>query len=197
LRQQSIPIEVDGMFQLLFLYPLDQTGTEPQLGALYSALRILFGETGTLYDGYKGSFSFPFLLYIQRGTGRFRYLLEICDWKGGLEFRLWKVVDRPDELGAGLERHVYRKPRPEEFSREECHHYLAHLYGFLQGFIETYLPQIGGEPFLKQIPAKLTLYGYCGGEFFEQEYELETECQKAREEFTKRIAGEDKVAEAA
>lgn len=50
LRQQSVPIEVDGMFQLLLLYPLEAARTVPQLGELYSALRVLLGESGTLYD---------------------------------------------------------------------------------------------------------------------------------------------------
>lgn len=193
LRRQCVPIEVDGMFQLMLLHPRRPSRPAPQLGELYTALRMLFGESGTLYDDYKGSFSFPLLLYVKRETGRFRYLLEVDDWKGGLEFHLWKVADRPEELGAGVERHVYRQPIPEEFSREELHYYLAHFYGLLQGFIEAYVRTMRCEPFVKAVPAKLALYGHLNGEFFEDRFDSEEEYQQAREALTERAANELKA----
>lgn len=175
LREHSLPIKEDGMFMLnLMLFERDR-GDRLTLPKAFLALEKRFGRSSTWFDDWKCSFSYPLLLVLRRTAGKFYYMLRIGDYRGSLEFPLYRVL----EAGAGdYDVNVYHNPFELEFSREEINEFMSYLYGFIAGYAEaTCKPPI--QPFLKHIDSNHILYGYRDGEFFEEEIESESEYQAA------------------
>jgi hypothetical protein len=187
LRARSIPIQEDDSYLLRFMFQLENQGKLLQLGQVYAALRELFGESSECFDDWKGSFCFPFSLSIRRASGTFHYLFDIHDWKAWVEFGFRKVIE--GDL-AGIDRSVIRQPFADEFSKDVMNRFVSYVYGYLRGYCKTAFREQGPEPFLRQVPAKQGLYGYCNGRFFEQDYPSDGEYEEAREAYRQAIERE-------
>lgn len=142
------------------------------LAEAYLALKARFGESSPLYDRYKGSFSFPFFLRIDKeselGTTRkLPYLFIVRDYKGSLEFNLRRIIEQTD---TEIRREIVHEPFEDEFSKAEIGFFYAYFSGFLEGYGKTVLQQ-HNEFFFHDIQAVLGLYGYADGAFFHSFYE--------------------------
>lgn len=50
-----------------------------------------FGKSGSPLDDWKGSFSFPLLMLIQKGSETLHYMMKVADLKGRAEYRFYKI----------------------------------------------------------------------------------------------------------
>jgi hypothetical protein len=182
LHRRSIAIEEDNSFQLYLLY-MYREGRLPSLPQSYLALVDLFGDSGHSFDNYKGSFSFPLALDVDKGGRTFAYLLEIGDYRGSLEFRLRKIVAEDDER---LPQHRYHAPLPEELSREQINRLIVYLHGFLQGYWQS-IRNRAHRPFRHAIPSNGILYGYCNGRCFEKAFKSTQRYEAACRRYDKLI----------
>ncbi len=186
LRSRSFPIRYNDFF--LLRLSLDQENSPNELN-LPKALLVLeeeFGQSSTHLDSWKQTFSFPFLLAIDKPTGTFRYVLKVEDYRGGLEFNLYRVVDDFNYVGENLQ--VYHLPIADEFSEDEIEYVITYLWGFLQG-CSIRFSQLQGEikPFFRHVDASHVIYGYWEGKFVEEviedSEEYETIVQKLEERY--------------
>jgi hypothetical protein len=165
LRESSIQIE-DPDFQFyhsLFRFP---RGTEDELNLaeFFVVLESIFGESSDWFDKWKGSFSFPLLLVVEKETGKFFYLMTISDHRGFVYFRLYKIVE--DGINFDENSRIH-KPFEDEFSREEINYFFSFFYGFLIGYFGVYKQFNFPQPFLKTIDSSLIFYGYKDNDYFE------------------------------
>lgn len=94
---QSLPIFDNIGYQLqLERYLLRQ---EPDFDypQLYAALRTRFGESSAMYDHYKCSFAYHFLLKITKNRKKREYMAKLCDVRGGLDFSFRKILTTSTE----------------------------------------------------------------------------------------------------
>lgn len=117
---------------------------------MYVTLKALFGESGRYYDDWKGSFSFPFLIYFQKGEEDFGYLLNICNIRSSIDFKIAKLIHADDKK---LERHILHDPF-EEFPREEITYFTNYIVGFLTGYFKS-LKKIYDEFFFQAVGSDL------------------------------------------
>ncbi len=71
LRQNSLPIKDDYMFYIQLSLSERESKDKLNLAKSFIALTWLFGDSSDLYDDWKGSFSFPVLLVVQKKVGNF------------------------------------------------------------------------------------------------------------------------------
>ncbi len=136
---------------------------------LAKALLVLeaeFGRSSTYLDDYKQTFSFPFLLAITKPSGTFYHLLTIADYKGGLEFWLYRIVDDLKYSDERLDRS--HQPIADEFSADEIKYVISYLWGFLEGYASQ-LCQREITPFFRHVDSSHVIYGYWDGKFVEEE----------------------------
>src|SRR5689334_16330657 len=67
LLRRSLAIEEDYGFEVRFFLALAERRDALNFAQAYLALRETAGESGRLFDDWKGSFSFPFALDVRRG----------------------------------------------------------------------------------------------------------------------------------
>lgn len=174
IRENSVPIKVDGMFWIrLFLSERDNPN-RLTLSKAFITLEYLLGKSSDWFDDWKSSFSFPTLLRLKRDAKQFFYLLRLEDYRGSLEFRLYRV------LLDGVENYdvqIYQKPF-EEFSSADINLFFARLYYYLAE-VAKLTSQSHQQPFMKVIRSSHALYGYKNGAFFEDEIDDEEEFNAA------------------
>jgi len=149
---------------------------------LYAALKTLFGETAAMYDDYKCSFGYPFLLEITKDRRKTRYLLNFTDMKGGFNFFFRKIA-RENERNK-YNRDVLQEPFENEFSREEMRDFMGWFVFYLVGFMKSYRKYYN-EAFLRSVDAALMIYGFKDSDFFEEYYDDWDQYQQAIEELKK------------
>lgn len=175
LRGRSFPIKYNEVF-LWFLmrkelsnpYSLDL----PKLLVLFEED---FGRSSKFFDTWKQSFSFPFLLETQKSIGSTYYLLQVADYRGNAEFKIYRIIDDVKYLDE--DREVHHEPISDEFSQSEIEHIIAYLWGFYEGYAESYLksePHI--FPFFKHVSSNNLVYGFWDGQFFENIFESCEDC---------------------
>lgn len=135
------------------------------LAEFYVVLKRLFGESSLSIDSYKQGFSFLLLLAVKN---RFLYIFDLCDFRGHIEFRLYKVLE------SGRGDMTYHPFVQEEFSKEEYEQFVELFIGFLEDSSQIYLAKIGTEiqipSFAHFIESNLYVYGYMDGVFFEKSF---------------------------
>lgn len=153
---------------------------------LYAALKTLFGESATLYDDYKCSFGFPFLLEITRKEKISKYLLNFMDLKGGLNFRFTKILTTPEEREKYPDkvRDILYKPLADDFPKEEMRYVMNFFLSYLVGFMEAY-GKIYNEPFIRSQDYRWIIYGFKDGRFFVDRYEDYDEFRAAQSDLMK------------
>jgi len=145
---------------------------------MYITLKELFGESGKYYDDWKGSFSFPFLIYFQKDEEIFGYLMNVYNIRSSVEFKISKLINADDKQ---FKRDILHKPF-EEFPGEEIICLINYFVGFLTGYFES-IKDNYDEFFIKTVKSNLILFGYKDGCYFDNEYENEEEFHKAFQEF--------------
>jgi hypothetical protein len=165
LRSQSFRIQIDGMW--LLRLALDRRGPdELNLPKALLVLEAEFGRSSTYLDDWKQTFSFPFLLAITKPSGTFYHLLTIADYKGSLEFWLYRIVDDLRYSEECLDRS--HQPIVDEFSADEIKYVIRYLWGFLEGYASQRC-QREITPFFRHVDSSHVIYGYWDGKFVEEE----------------------------
>lgn len=179
LNKNSISI-IDDYTHLMSLSRVDEIiySSTPKM---YITLKYLFGEHGDYYDDWSGTFSFPFLIYFQKGKEEFVYLMNIYDIRSSIDFKIARLIEEDDER---FERGILHKPF-EEFPRQEINYIINYFVGFLSGYFESCLSNQYDEFFFKIVKSDLILFGYKDGRYFEDEYETEEEFDAAIQELRK------------
>ena len=179
LGKNSVPIFED-YGHLLSLFG-DKTIIYSSISRMYTALKILFGESSEYYDDYKGSFFFPFLIYFCKGEEEFGYLMDLHDTRGSVEFNMAKLIHETDKR---FRRNIFHDPF-EEFPRKELTDFIDYFVGFLTGFFKTIADQYD-EFFFKTIESNLVIFGYKDGSFFDIRYKNEEIFREAIQKLIKR-----------
>jgi hypothetical protein len=178
LRRWSIAINVDLPLELV-VPRSDQLG----LAETYAVCRHLFGERGRGFDRWKGGFAFPFALEVPGAARCPAYLLDVMNYRSGLEYFLRKLVDPSDER---LQNSIYYPPDAAEFPRAEIHRLVAFFVGFLEGYFQS-LRLFWEERFLLAVESNAILYGFDGKEFFTRHFESSEEFEKTRATLAERL----------
>jgi len=173
--QHSLAIFQDYSFYLDLHRAAEKTKENLNLAQIYASLRRLTGECSLMYDNWKGSFSFPFLLNITADSGNFHYLLNIYDTKGSLEFEMAKII-MSDQTEQEIEK--LHTPFEQEWPRKEINNFIGMFYFFLVGYFSQ-IKQLVTQPFVMKVPVSMILYGYKDGIFFQHEYDSPEEFDQA------------------
>ncbi|QEP43484.1 hypothetical protein D5085_10305 [Ectothiorhodospiraceae bacterium BW-2] len=118
LHKNSIPI-FENYTHLMYL-STDKDIIFSSFSKMYITLKDLFGESGKHYDDWKGSFSFPFLIYFRKEEKEFGYIMNIHNIRSSIEFNIAKLIHADNE---NLERHILHNPF-DEFPREEITYFI-------------------------------------------------------------------------
>jgi hypothetical protein len=145
------------------------------LAETYAALTRLLGPTSESFDDWKCSFSFPCLLEVKRASGTYGYALHIVDIKGGVNYRLYKLLADDDER---FDRNVIQPPFADEWSRAEINHFIVFKTGYLEGYFET-VKRSWKDWFYRTVPCEGILYGYQRGRFYNRQFKTEAAFKRA------------------
>ena len=176
LYRRSVGVSEDGTFFLHCILLPSRGNTIPRLNLaeFRFVMEHFCGASGVLYDDYKESFSFPFAVTITKDDQTYPYVLNICDWRGSLEFAFRKIVAREEEANG-----VVRPPFPE-FSQGDIREFIAHFYGFMIGYFESASKMMANPPaYVAQIASSCIVYGYKDGRFFEKHFDSGEEFDQA------------------
>jgi len=178
LRRNCIPIFDD--YEQLIILSTNKRLIFSSYAKMYASLRWLFGECGRCYDEWKGSFAYPFLIYIKNGEEEFEYLMNLFNIRSSIEFKLWKLVRSSDErFNSG----IFHNPF-EDFPREEIYYVNNYFAGFLSGYFES-VSEKTCEPFFGTVDSNLIVFGCKDGNYFDDQYEEENQFRKAIKELEK------------
>ncbi|MBA3923566.1 MAG: hypothetical protein H0X31_18475 [Nostocaceae cyanobacterium] len=179
LRGNSLAIKEDGLFIIGLLLSERYKPERLTLPKALLTLEYLFGKSSDAFDDWKGSFTFPLLVSVQKTIGRFFYLMRIYDHRGSLCYPLYRLLEDGVD---GYDVNVYHEPFENEFSRQEINELIAYLYGYLTGVSEWVCkPPI--QPFLRRIDSNNIIYGYRDEEFFEEDFDSQEEYNAAIQVF--------------
>jgi hypothetical protein len=181
--KNSIPIDDDPMCDFLLHNRLQREAPDFDLPRIYASLRVLFGESTTMYDDYKCSFGYPFLLSISKEGREFGYVMLFTDLKGGINFKFNKLPDSRDDLPGGCERRMLHEPM-EDFPKNKIEYFMAWFVFYLAGYSES-LGNRCVEEFARSQDYCFMLYGYRDGGFFSVQYEDYDEFRAARHEMSR------------
>jgi hypothetical protein len=174
-HEQGVSIQDDHGLYLQLWWENEQSGGGLGLAETYVALTMLLGESSASYDDWKCSFSFPCLLEVRRESGVYGYALHIVDIKGGVNYRLYKLLDKDDQR---FDRRVLQPPFAAEFSRAEINHFIAFMTGYLEGYFRVVKKQ-WTRWFFRTVQCEGIVYGYQRGRFFNRQYQSEAAFRKA------------------
>jgi hypothetical protein len=164
---RSFPISING--SIVFDLMAWEAGkkNELTLPKIFISLEHLFGQSSdSLFDSYKGSFAFPFLLEVLREEQHFYYLFKIADSKGSIFFTLYRVIDNHQYWN--MSSYTSQKPIDSELSAEDIEYLICHIWYTMKQTIGQLLqvPQ-NIQPFYRVIDAVQGIYGFLDGIFFE------------------------------
>lgn len=191
LRSSSVPIKTDGLFLLQILLAERHNPHRLTLPKALLILERLFGKSSDWIDDWKGSFSFPLLVKVQKPDSAFFYLLRIEDHRGSLEYRLYRVLE--DGVN-GVDVYVFQPPVESEFSNQEINEFIGLIHGFLTDATYFFSRQ-QFEPFFKRIDSNHILYGYRDGAFFEEEIDSLEDYQAAVRSLEGRFGSTEQMAQ--
>ncbi len=167
LRRRSLCIEPDYSLWLELTSLHQQDDSWVELARFYAMFSEAFGESGNVFDDWKGSFNFAFLLHVLKEKVSFPYLLKVFDHRGSVEFNYHKIIASNSTY---YDKSRYYKPFASEFSETEMSWLSGFLWGFAEGYFKGILPCYK-RTFLKKVPSNHIIFGSLNGDFFEHHYE--------------------------
>lgn len=191
LRCNSVPTKTDGMFLLQIMLAERHNPNRLTLPKAFLILERLFDKSSTWFDDWKGSFSFPLLVKIQKPDSAFLYLLRIEDFRGSIEYRLYRVLeDGPN----GMDIYAFKSPVESEFSNQEINEFIHLVHEFLTDATYFFVKQ-EFQPFFKRIDSNNILYGYQDSAFFEEQIDSEEEFQAKVNALEERFGSTKQIAQ--
>jgi len=153
----------------------------------YSSLKLMYGESTTLYDDYKCSFGFPFRMQVTREGRSYPYTMDLVDVKGGITYSFRRLL-AAGEQWQGPQRHVPRTPIDTEISKADLRNAMVQFSFGVVGFLEGYLEVVKtfDSPFFRSIPAEFGVYGFADGAFFERWLDTQEDYDRVVQELTER-----------
>ncbi len=190
-RDYSFPIRIEALFLLKLALTRPNTSEELTLPKALVILEHKFGASSVQLDRWKQPFSFPLLLAIEKPNGLFYYLLRITDYRGGIEFDLFRIIDDIKYIDKDLS--FNSQPIADEFSQVEIESVICYLWEFLSGFAR-HLDRWKIKPFFRHVDSNHIIYGYWDGKFVEKEIDDLDEYNGIVRELETRY-GEPKISE--
>ena len=164
----------------------EQLKTAP-LAFFLAAYECAFGPSDSLFDSYKGAFSFPFAVKILQDNKIIPYLLHVTSWRGSVEFRFFKVLSF-DETRYDI--NLQHKPFEDELSEHQMNVLVNFVTGFAEGCWNTtqrykdkwneLFPETKQQEFIKAIDSNNILFGYKDGHLFENHYSDQDEYENIK-----------------
>ena len=176
LQRRSLVIADDYGFYMHFYNDMRSLGQALNFAQVYVALQSLCGESGILFDEWKSSYTFPFLLKVCKAEQTYDYLLTIYNYRDTLYFGIRRVCQPGEEQH--YDQRVIHQPFPNEFSRQEINCFIGYFYAYLGGYFEV-IGKYYDTFFFKRVDANMILFGYKEGEYFETAYDTEDEYEQA------------------
>ncbi len=176
LRSNSVPISED--FDLPFILQ-GRDNIYDSLPKMYVALRAVFGESGSHYDEWKGSFSFPFLICFEKDGEEYEYVMNVFSFRSYVQFSLARPIAADDDT---FLRGAYHEPF-DDFPLTQIRFLIIYLVAYLTGVFKS-LSTWYDTPFFHVIESNGIVYGYRKGEFFEEDFEdlSDEEIEKSQDE---------------
>lgn len=141
-------------------------GKGPMLAQTYAVCKSWFGERGRLFDDWKGGFSFPLALTIEGHDRKPAYLMNVFNFRSGVNFQVLQCVDQDDPR---LKRQTAFDHDDPQFSSKQLSFLIFYLIGFIEGYSENCS---WSSPFLLRVQSNLILYGYSPSDgFFNREFD--------------------------
>lgn len=183
--QKSISILHDYFYQMDLNCMLRTIAPNLIHPRLYAALKSRFGETTTMYDNYKCSFGYQFLVVVMKKKASI-YTMNFNDYKGGLSFCFMKVLNTPTELEKYRGRMMdYHEPFEDEFSKPEM---CALMRWFVRSMseYEKNVQEDSIETFARSNDYCQLIYGRKNKEFFLNQYEEREDFDEAKDKMIKK-----------
>ncbi len=177
--KRELPISRDWDFAIELDYLMINKTLELDLPRCYAALKTLFGESTTMFDDYKCSFGYPFLLDVYKNNRKNKYILNFTDLKGSFIFFIEKVLPRNELKKYDLI--TFHEPFDDEFSKEEIRGFKTWFIYYLVGFMKSYQEHYH-EEFFRSIQEPHIVFGYKSGNFFVEYFKGETRFWKLIDE---------------
>jgi hypothetical protein len=173
---ESIPIEEEVMESIYTMNLIQSILPNIQYPHYYMALKDLFGESDDLYDDYKCSFGFLFLLQIEEA----HYTLNLTDTKGCFSFYFRKLLITPNEAEQYREipKDIIHKPF-NDFQKEDIRAFIKVFFGYLLSYIFAHEENYS-EEFIRYQNYDFCIYGYRDGTFFVDQYDGSDEKEQDR-----------------
>lgn len=155
-----LPISNDPDFPLYARYIRDKEF----LPKLYTALKYLTGPSDENFDNYKGSFSFQFMLDVEKKMNRSQYLFWMMQFRSFMRIKLYQIVPDSDPR----REEVFTKATESLFSEDDI---IAFTFAFVDDLLkrlerEKHIP----EPFVLSSHSDCLIYGYLDNEYFATEF---------------------------
>jgi len=141
---------------------------------IYAVLKRLFGESTTMYDDYKCSFGFTFLISLENLDNKkfkSKHLLNFTDFKGGLDFRFMKILSTHENHDT-FERNKAYTPEECHFPKEDMRCFME-MFLFYITFPMFSLEDDYDKNFTRTLDDQRMIYGYRNGAFFLNFFEYE------------------------
>ncbi len=183
LAEQSIPIVEDFTHSMMVVSRFAKNDFD--FPELYAALKILFGESTTMYDDYKCSFGFPFHIIVTKNEGRFEYIVNFTDIKGGITFLFKKLLLTENEIEQYKTINLLREPIEKEFSETEMRYFTDWFMSFLRDTMLFHGKKFKYE-FIRTNKSALFIYGYVNNDFFIAHYEEEEDYYAGEADFSEK-----------
>ncbi len=173
--EEAIPIFSDYEYQSMLSYNFHRSYLHFDYPKIYVALKLLFGESTTMYDDYKCSFGFTFLIILEDKDLKSRYVFNFTDLKGGLDFSFMKILE-PHEKNNNFERNKLYTPEECGFPKDEMRYFMETFLIYLAWFMIP-LEEEYDQEFARILYNERIIYGYRKGAFFFNCFEYEDEDQ--------------------
>lgn len=184
LDEKSLPIFGNYRYYFLLEHQLDYLAPSFDHPRLYAALKTLFGDSTSLYDHYKCSFGYQFLLKIIWKDRESEYSINFTDIKGGITFIFRKILATSEELEKYKDRTILHEPLEDDFSKEEMEYFMSMFTFYLIGFMESFEEHYNKE-FARSLDYCHMIYGFRGNKFFLEQYENQEEFWAAKRALVK------------
>lgn len=169
-NMKGLPISNDPDFPLFARY-----GRNPEfLPKLYTALTHYTGPSDKHFDSYKGSFSFQFMVDVEKKKQQSEYIFWLMQFRSFMRVKLYQIVPESDPR----REEVFTKATESLFSEDD-------IIAFSFGFVEDLLSRLDADkvtpnPFVLCSYSDCLIYGYLDGKYFSEEF-------KEYDEFTARL----------
>ena len=136
-----------------------------------------------MYDDYKCSFGFPFLLSINKNNQESKYALNFTDVKSNFSFMFRKILNESERDSYG-DRQVLHKPLEDDFSEGEMKFFMGWFMFYLVGFMKTFTKYYN-EEFVRSLDYCFIIYGYKEKQFFLEQYDNHDDYYEAKSHMEK------------